>query len=150
MPVAEFNRGLLRYGWDDPRSSGFVSGLDRVNRIAERSEGFIWRCPNEWMERAQRDPKGPLGGDPRLACTLSVWRDVETLEAFVFETVHRVFFERREEWFDPGQGLRMVLWDVADGHRPSVQEAVERFDRLVDEGASDHAYDWAYSKTRTA
>ena len=150
MPVAEFNRGLLRYGWDDPRTAEFVNGLDRVNALAERSDGFIWRCSDEAMEAAQLDPKGPLGGDPRLASTLSVWRDVEALEAFVFGTVHRVFFEKREEWFEPGQGIRMVLWTVPDGHLPSVAEAAERFDRLAREGASPDAFDWAYWKAGDA
>lgn len=144
MPIAEFNRGLLRHPWNDRRVSGFVNGLDKVNRIASRSDGFIWRCPNDAMEAAQT-ANGPLGANPRLACTLSVWRDVEALNAFVFDTVHRVFFENRLDWFEPGQGLRMVLWSVEEGHQPSVAEAAERFDCLVQNGASDHAFDWAYA-----
>ncbi|WP_370282130.1 DUF3291 domain-containing protein [Pseudooceanicola sp.] len=39
--IAEFNIGILRHGWDDPRIADFVNGLDRVNALAHRSPGFV-------------------------------------------------------------------------------------------------------------
>jgi NADH-quinone oxidoreductase subunit G len=45
--LAEYNFGTLRHGWDDPRSAGFVAGLDLVNGIADASPGFVWRATEE-------------------------------------------------------------------------------------------------------
>ena len=148
--LAEFNRGVLRYDWDDPRIKDFADGLDLVNALAARSPGFVWRLGDDEMEAAQSDPQGPLGGNPRLASTLSVWQDVASLERFVWKTVHKVFYDRRGEWFAPGQGLRLVLWWVPAGHRPTVAEAAERFDRLETSGDSAEAFGWQYAKARAA
>lgn len=144
--LAEFNIGTLRYDWDDPRVADFAGGLDRVNAIAERSPGFVWRMTDAEMESAQLDQDGPLGGDPRTASTLSVWQDVDSLERFVWQTVHKQFYDRKGDWFAPGQGLRLVLWHVPRGHRPSVAEAKERFDHLQRHGPSDFAFGWAQAK----
>lgn len=102
MHLAEFNIGVLRHDWDDPRIKDFADNLDRVNRLAQRAEGFVWRLPDDEMEAAQTDPAQPLGGNPRTASTLSVWRDAASLDRFVWTTLHRVFYERRAEWFAPG------------------------------------------------
>ncbi len=34
MQLAEFNVGVLRHDWDDPRVKDFVDGLDLVNGVA--------------------------------------------------------------------------------------------------------------------
>lgn len=148
--LAEFNLGILRHDWDDPRVQGFVDGLDLVNGVAARSPGFIWRLSDDEMDRAQRDPEGPLGGNPRLASTLSVWRDVATLEHFVWQTVHRQFYDRRAEWYDAVESLRFVMWWVPEGHRPGVDEAMARFRHLEARGDSDHAFGWAWLKEAQA
>ncbi len=142
--LAEFNLGVLRHDWDDPRVKGFVDGLDLVNGVAARSPGFVWRMSDDEMDHAQRDPAGPLGGNLRLASTLSVWQDVASLERFVWQTVHRQFYERRAEWYDAVETLRFAMWWVPVGHRPGVTEAVERFRHLEAQGDSDHAFGWAY------
>lgn len=142
--LAEFNIGVLRYDWDDPRVADFVNGLDLVNGIAARSPGFVWRFGDADMEDAQLDDAGPLGGNPRTASTLSVWENVESLEAFVWKTVHKQFYDRKVDWFAPGQGIRMVLWWVPKGHRPTIAEAKARFDLLSDRGDSEDAFGWSY------
>jgi len=144
--LAEFNTGVLRYDWDDPRVADFAEALDQVNAVAARSPGFVWRMPDEDMDTAQRDPDGVLGGNLRTASTLSVWRDVASLEKFVWQTLHRRFYDRREEWFAPGQGIRMVLWHVPEGHRPNIEEAVERFQHLQTHGDTDFAFGWQRAK----
>ncbi|MDP5215632.1 DUF3291 domain-containing protein [Ruegeria sp. 2205SS24-7] len=143
--IAEFNIGTLRYDWDDPRVKDFADNLDRVNAIAARSPGFVWRMPDEDMEAAQLDAGGPLGGDPRTASTLSVWEDMESLERFVWGTVHKQFYDRKLEWYAPSDALRLVLWWVPVGHRPSIGEAMERFRFLDRHGDTDHAFGWAHA-----
>lgn len=146
MHLAEFNTGILRYDWDDPRVADFAEALDQVNRIAARSSGFVWRMPDEEMDAAQNDPNGVLGGNPRTASTLSVWRDVHSLEQFVWQTLHKRFYDRRKEWFAPGQGIRMVLWQTPIGHQPSIEEAIERFESLKSRGDTDFAFGWEHAK----
>ncbi len=150
MPLAEFNRGVLRHDWGDPRIAEFADNLDRVNAIAQRSDGFIWQLPEADMDAAQNDPAGPLGGNPRTASTLSVWRDLACLERFVFHTLHKRFHDRRATWFAQGQGLRLVLWPVPEGHLPDIAEAVERFDLLAREGDSDAAFGWDHARRLAA
>ena len=43
MHVAELNIGRLNYPIDDPRMAAFVDNLGRVNALAERMPGFVWR-----------------------------------------------------------------------------------------------------------
>jgi len=142
--IAELNLGVLRHDWDDPRVKDFVDGLDLVNGVAARSSGFVWRLGDTAMEAAQNDPEGPLGGNPRTASTLSVWEDVASLEAFVWNTVHRRFYERRAEWYDAVESLRFVMWWVPAGHRPDIAEGMARFRHLEAHGDSEHAFGWKY------
>lgn len=143
--LAVFNWGRLRYAWEDPRVADFADNLDRVNAIAERAPGFVWYLPGDEMEAAQLDPDGPLGGDPRLACTLSVWESVARLKEFAFGTIHKVFYQRREEWFDGDQGLRLVMWHIKAGERPDVAEAMARRALLERKGETTDAFGWAFA-----
>lgn len=146
MNLAEFNFGTLRYGWDDPRSQDFVNGLDLVNAAAARSPGFVWRLSDDAMEAAQTDPKGPFGDNPNIAATLSVWEDGESLDRFVWNTVHRQYYERRAEWYEFIGNSHLVMWWVPAGHHPSVGEGMERFRHQQTHGDSDHAFGWAWLK----
>ena len=148
MYLAEFNWGVLRYDWDDPRVADFTNNLGFVSGLADKADGFIWRLSEAEMEQAQLDPEGTLGANPRFASTLSVWRDASSLRHFVFNTVHKRFLDRRDEWYAP-QGLRLVLWWIEEGHKPSIAEAKERADFLDENGDSDFAFGWNYLETPT-
>lgn len=142
--IAEFNIGVLRHDWDDPRVADFADNIDRVNAVARRSPGFVWMLDDDAMDAAQNDAGGVLGGNPRTASTLSVWTDAGALSSFVFRTVHRAFYQRGPEWFEPGQGLRFVMWRVPAGHRPDIVEAKARLDHLAAHGDTDHAFGWGH------
>jgi len=149
MHLAEFNIGTLKYEWDDPRVADFQNNLARVFALAERSPGYVWHLADAEMEAAQLDAEGVLGGNPRTASTLSVWEDLASLEAYVFKTVHKRFYNRRDEWYDADRqdwSARFVMWWVPPGHRPSIVEAVDRLQHLIDHGDSDHAFGWAFAK----
>jgi hypothetical protein len=144
--LAELNFGTLRHDWDDPRIKAFVDGLDLVNGLAERAPGFVWRLTDDEMGAEQVGEGGAFGGNPRIASTLSVWRDVAALEHFVWNTVHRQFYARRAEWYDAVGNSNLVLWWVPVGARPNVAEGLARFAHLRDNGASDHAFGWDWVK----
>lgn len=151
MHLAEFNIGRLRYDWDDPRIADFADALETVYAIADRSPGFVWRLPEEDMDAAQRDPDGPLGGDPRIAATLSVWTDARSLERYVWGTLHGRFYDRRAAWFDPAhQGERLVLWLTPVGRRPTVADAVARLRLKEASGDTPDAFGWDYAKALAA
>ena len=142
--LAEFNLGVLRHDWDDPRVKGFGDGLDLVNGAAARSPGFVWRLGDDEMDAAQNAADGALGGNPRTASTLAVWESGEALEHFVWNTVHKRFYDRKDEWYAPTDALRLVMWWVPEGHRPTVTEAMARFRKLEAQGDTDEAFGWAH------
>ena len=141
--LAEFNCGVLRYDWDDPRVADFADNEPRVNALAERAPGFVWRLSSEEMEREQLDAQGALGGNPRMASTLSVWADAASREHFVWNTVHRAFYARRAEWYDATDSHRLVMWWIPEGTRPTVADGVARLAKLEAEGPSAEAFGWA-------
>jgi hypothetical protein len=139
MHVAQLNIGRFRYETDDARMADFMDNLERVNAIAERSPGFVWRYTDA---TGNATDTRPFDGDPLMAVNLSVWESIEALEKFVWQTVHKRFYARKHEWFEKFDGSYFVLWHVPAGHRPSVQEAIERLEHLKAHGPSEHAFGW--------
>ncbi len=138
MHIAQLNVGTARYETDDPRIAEFMNNLDRVNEIAERSKGFVWRLKDESGNATNFRPSD----DPLFLVNLSVWETVEDLERFVFATVHKKFYARGEEWFHKMTTPRFVMWPVPVGYRPTLDEALSRLDRLTKDGPSDEAFGW--------
>jgi hypothetical protein len=136
--LAQLNVGRVRYDLTDPRMADFIDNLALVNGIADRSEGFVWRL---------QDDNGNATSflafdDPRMNLNMSVWESVEALERYVWQTVHKRFYGRRHQWFDRMDGPYFVMWWVAPGHRPTIEEALERLDHLKTHGPSDYAFGW--------
>jgi hypothetical protein len=147
MPVqqiAELNVARLRFDINDPRAADFVNNLDRVNAAAERSPGFVWR-----LKEAAGDYTAVVEGDPMIIPNLSVWDSVESLESFVFKTVHKRIYERRAEWFGVMEKMHFVMWPVTAGHQPTLKEAWDRLTYLSEHGSSDHAFGWDHVPSAT-
>jgi hypothetical protein len=138
LHLAELNIGRVRYPLDDPRMAGFVDNLDLVNGIAERSKGFVWRLTDESGNATN------IRGfdDPRMILNVSVWESVEALEGFVWQTVHKRFYGRQQQWFERLEGPYFVMWWITPGHRPDVAEALARLDHLKTHGSTAHAFGW--------
>jgi heme-degrading monooxygenase HmoA len=149
MHLAELNVGRLLAPTDDPKVAEFMAALDRVNGLGKRMPGFVWM-----MEGSGKPGTGntetKIGGDPQFVSNLTVWESVETLEQFVFNTVHRAFHERRAEWFEVLGQTQFVMWWVPAGHLPSLDEALARLEHLLRHGDSDHAFGWTYLKEAQA
>ena len=141
MQLAEFNVGHLRYPIDDPRVRRFVMALDMVNGIAERMPGFVWRLKGDSGNATDIQ----VYDDPKIVPNLSVWTDIGSLENFVWKTVHKTFYERREQWFEVLEKQNFVMWPVEDGHEPTLAEARDRLDHLNQYGDSDQAFGWSYA-----
>lgn len=143
--LAEFNFGTLKYDWDDPRVADFQNNLDLMNGLAAKADGFFWRMPDDEMEAAQVDMLGAFA-NPRTASTFSVWRDVDSLSAFVWKTVHKRFYDRKGEWYDAkGNGNFVMCW-IPEGYKPTVAEGMERFNHMKSQGETDFAFGWAHGR----
>ena len=136
MHLAELNIGKFSYPTSDPRMAGFMDNLDRVNAIAERSQGFVWRLKGD----NNNATSFRVGDD--MAVNLSVWADAKSLEDYVFKTVHVQFYRKKAEWFDLMEKPHMVMWWVPVGHRPTLEEAYARLTKYQAEGASEEAFGW--------
>jgi Domain of unknown function (DUF3291) len=115
--LAQLNIGRIRYEIDDPRMADFTNNLAMVNGLAERTPGFVWRYIDESGNSTSTRPYS----DPRIAINLSVWENVEALEHFVYQTIHKRFYGRRADWFEHFDGPYFVMWWVPAGNRPSVE-----------------------------
>src|SRR5215468_11322606 len=136
--LAELNIARFRHPADDPRNADFMNNLDRVNGLAERSPGFVWRLKDE----SGNATAVRAFDDPLIIVNFSVWESVEALERFVWQTIHKQFYGRRADWFEQFEGPSMVLWWVPTGHRPNVAEAAARLEHLKQHGPTDYAFDW--------
>ena len=135
--LAQFNIARIRYPLDDPRMAEFVDNVDRVNKLAEQIDGFVWRL----QDASGHAMNLTVYDDPRILPNLTVWENVEALERFVWQTLHRRFYGRRREWFEPIE-TPLVLWWIPAGHQTDLAEGVARLDHLKAHGPSEHAFGW--------
>ncbi len=140
MHLAQLNVGKLRYNQDDPRVADFMSNLDRINAVAERTPGFVWRLQDE----SGNATSIVAFDDPKLLVNLSVWENPQALEQFVWQTVHKQFYVRRGEWFEVMDKMHFVMWWIEPGHLPTTVEARERLEHLWAHGTSDYAFGWEH------
>jgi hypothetical protein len=138
MHLAQLNIGRFRYPTDDPRMAGFMNALDLVNGLAERSKGFVWRLKDDSGNATNFRPFP----DQQMAVNLSVWESVETLERFVWQTIHKRFYGQRPDWFDKMEEPHLVMWWIPAGQVPTLTEAKERLEYLAAHGPSDYAFGW--------
>jgi hypothetical protein len=140
MHIAELNIGRLKHPIDDPRMADFVDNLARVNAMADRMPGFVWRLVGDGSNGGALELR-PFP-DPMMAVNMSVWETVEQLEQYVWKTVHQRFYNRKAEWFEKMTKHYFVMWFVEEGHTPTLDEAKERLAHLEAHGNSDHAFGW--------
>ena len=145
MTVAHLNWGTLKHDFGDPRVADFVDNIGRVNAVAERSPGYVWRLTDEAAEVAALGPDSFLN-QPRVVATLSVWADVASFAHFVEKTLHGRFMAQRTAWFERSTGPAHVIWPISDDHRPNMAEAAEKATLLVRNGASEDAFNLAYAR----
>ena len=136
MHLAQLNIGTTKYLMDAPEMADFANNLDRINGIAEKTDGFVWRL---------QDDSGNATGihvfdDPHQLVNLSVWSSIDALKQFMFQTQHKDFMARRNEWFQPLKEHTYVLWWVEEGHIPSIDEALQKLDWLRKHGESVEAF----------
>lgn len=133
--LAQLNIALMKEPLESPRMADFVANLDRINALAESSPGFVWRLKTE---EGDATALRPLGEDTLV--NVSVWKDVASLNKYVYQSAHVEIMRRRKEWFERMHEAWVVLWWVPKGHRPTACEATAKLELLRAMGPSKDAF----------
>jgi hypothetical protein len=136
--LAQVNIGRLLGGRDDPHLADFFANLVRVNALADRMPGFVWRLKDETGNAISIH----WPGDPTMNVNLSVWESIEALEKFVFQTAHTRIYARKHEFFEKPSAPTVAMWWVPVGHIPTLDEAKVHLDHLIANGPSEFAFSW--------
>src|SRR5262249_33455004 len=108
---------------------------EEINSLARRAPGFVAQpsLPDE----------GAIFAAPFLL-NVSIWEDIESLDAFTHQGKHAEALERRGEWFHQGQtNPTYVLFWILSGHVVTEKEIQERLDHLDKHGATPYAFTFA-------
>ena len=133
--LAQLNIARMKAPLESPTMADFVANLDRINALAESSPGFVWRLQTE---EGDATALRPLGEDTLV--NVSVWRDVQSLNSYVYRSAHVEVMRRRKEWFELTREAYVVLWWVPRGHRPDVSEAIAKLEVLRAKGPTPEAF----------
>jgi len=134
--LAQMNIGIIKGSMDSPVMADFAANLERINALAESSPGFVWRLQTEEGDATAIRPFE----NENMLVNMSVWRDVESLNKYVYSSAHVEIMRRRREWFERMGEAFLVLWWVRKGHRPSVAEGIARLEVLRRSGPTAEAF----------
>lgn len=132
--LAQINVAELKAPLDSPMLKDFVDNLDRINALAEATPGFVWRLKGDGNDATELRPMGE-----KIIVNYSIWRDVESLKNFVYQSMHTEILKRKREWFER-MSMPYVMWWVPAGTIPTVQEAVAKLEELRAKGATPDAF----------
>jgi hypothetical protein len=136
LHLAQINIGRMRAPLDDPAMAGFMTRLDDINALAERSGGFVWRLQGAEGNNTYLRPYE----DERIIINMSVWETVEQLRAFTYHTAHAELLKQRRDWFETFDRAFLALWWIPAGHIPSVDEAKARLESIEQNGPTPFAF----------
>src|SRR5258705_6034778 len=106
--LAQINIAKMLAPLESPLMVEFVNNLDRINALAEGSQGFVWRLKDEGNNATSIK----VYDDDFLLVNMSVWENVESLFQFAYQSSHVEIFKRRGEWFSKMKEAHMALWYV--------------------------------------
>lgn len=137
--LAQINIAEALAPLDSEIMSGFVEGLERINHLAEGSEGFVWRLKDDDVGNATDIQ---VFDNPLIIVNLSIWENLEHLKAFTFHTEHAHFLRNRKQWFKKMDVPPYVLWWIRAGTIPTVEEGKKALQHLAENGATEAAFDF--------
>jgi hypothetical protein len=146
-PVAHLNVIRFRFQRDAPGMVDFRRATGAVLAVAERAPGFLWRLP-EGDPAPANDPVRVFGTGDRLGVELSVWATAWALDQFTHQSLHGVYLRRRAEWAEPLGVPSYVIWPVAEGHLPTLEEGRDKLAMLTAEGPGALAFDFDWFRAQ--
>jgi hypothetical protein len=127
--IAQVNIARLLVPEGDPQVAEFFNNLDRINALAERSDGFVWRFVGDY------EP------DPLLLFNMSIWSSIDHLTQFAYRSDHIKIMRQKTKWFKPMNSASMALWWIeVDSTPPSFDDALARLAHLDENGPTPHAF----------
>ena len=133
--LAQLNIAKMKFAIDDPEMSAFVARLDDINALADAAPGFVWRLQTDDGDATGIDY---FGSDSLV--NMSVWQNVGSLHAYVYRSAHSQLMALRKQWFERMTEVYSVLWWIAEGHIPALDEASQRLDCLRQQGPCAQAF----------
>lgn len=133
--LAQINIARMLAPLESEIMKDFVNNLERINQLAEKSEGFVWRLVEDNNESAVKVFK-----NDQIVVNMSVWQSINTLLNFTYKSAHKDIFKRRKEWFSAMKEMHMACWYVPVGTYPTAQEAKDRLEYLNEYGESPYAF----------
>jgi len=134
--LAQANIAWMRAPLEHPSMESFRAQLERINRLADESPGFLWR-----LQTDAGDATGIRAfEDERILFNMSVWESVQALHAYTYRSDHAGVLRARRTWFEAPKGPGLVLWWIPAGTLPTVDEAKARLALLAERGPSEQAF----------
>lgn len=137
--LAQVNMGRIKAPLDSDVMRGFMSRLDEINALADRSPGFVWRLETS---AGNATYFRPYPEDDSILLNMSVWESIEALKDYVYKTAHKEMLRHRHEWFEKFSGVYLALWWVPSGHIPSIDEAKKRIAHVNAHGPTQFAFNF--------
>lgn len=142
--------GILREPVGHEQVQGFVDRAPSVYQSADESEGFHARSIRDmgtylhsWGEvKLPACYPQPMPNE-RIAATLSLWADLESVAAFSYHGPHGEALTKRRDWFDKTNLPVYVAWWVSADHAIDWTEGCDCIDRLYQGGPTAHAFNFA-------
>ncbi|NJX16670.1 DUF3291 domain-containing protein [Tamlana crocina] len=133
--LAQVNIAKRLAPMDDPIMQDFVNNVDKMNAIADQSNGFVWRLKDE-----DKDEAASIFQDDSLLINMSVWENQESLFNYTYRSNHIEVFKRKKEWFSKVKMAHMAFWYVPVGYMPNFNDAKLRLDYLNTHGETPFAF----------
>lgn len=140
--LAVLTFGIFQNGIENSTLPTFYQRSPSVMAIAQQTPGFI-KLTGDKSDRTE--PHAKYLSDTDLIGTselITLWKDLESLFAFVYNGLHAEALNKRSQWFVKGAFPPYVLWWVADDYIPDWLEAYARLEHLHEHGSTAYAFDF--------
>ena len=147
--LAFMTLGILRQPFGHAEVQGFVDRVPGVYGAVDASEGFhemsvrdLNTYLHSWGDTSLPDWYPEKAGTDRVAITLSLWADLESVAAFSYSGPHAEALTKRREWFDRSPVPPYVAWWVETDKAITFPEGYERMESLFRNGSTALAFDF--------
>ncbi len=147
--LAFMTLAILRQPFGHAEVQGFVDRVPGVYGAVAASEGFhemsirdLNTYLHSWGDTSLPDWYPESAGTDRVAITLSLWADLESVAAFSYNGAHAEALTKRREWFDRSPVPPYVAWWVESEKAITFPEGYERMESLFRNGSTAFAFDF--------
>src|SRR3546814_15722975 len=88
---------------------------DWSSDVCSSDLGFVWRLQGDSGNATDIQ----VADDPNFIVNMSVWKDLDSLFAYVYRSDHLQVMAQRRQWFEKPSGAFMALWWLPAGTLPS-------------------------------